>query len=104
MDQIKEKQMQIQVNQTLKNITWRDSGIPTLTQQASTSKPKKVIVTEDYPQDFILDFDDVVTKENGHKLNCTCKKCLKIPRSDEVKVISSIETEPYIQPLSKKRY
>ena len=38
MDQIKEKQIQIQINQTLKNITWKESGIPTLTQQAVSAK------------------------------------------------------------------
>jgi hypothetical protein len=80
MDQ-QEKQVQIQVNQSLKNITWKESGIPTLTQQAEQQKLKPVKLQTEYPNDFILDFDSIPTNENGHKLDCTCKTCIKISRA-----------------------
>jgi len=103
MDQQEEKQVQIQINQSLKNITWKESGIPTLTQQAVPSASTKLNTKSEYPDDFILDFDDIPTKKNGHKLDCTCKACIKIPRSEEAKSPSSLKADVYITPLNKKR-
>ena len=107
MDQIKEKQIQIQVNQTLKNITWKDSGIPTLTQQAVSPKKEsntEVKKTESYPDDFILDFDKAVTKENGHQLDCTCKACVSSPKSNKVQTLAAMKAEPCLHPLNKRRF
>lgn len=104
MDQQEEKQVQIQINQSLKNITWTESGIPTLTQQAFKSESKKGEVKTDYPKDFILDFDRIVTQKNGHKLDCTCKQCLAVPKSNETKALSSVKIEQNLEPLNKKRF
>jgi hypothetical protein len=104
MDQQKEKQVQIQVNQSLKNITWKESGIPTLTQQAGTPKHTLQGSAGDYPNDFILDFDAVPTKDNGHRLGCTCKKCMKLPRTEEVKALAAMKAETQLHPFNKKRF
>ncbi|MFY0641486.1 MAG: hypothetical protein JXR16_10605 [Bermanella sp.] len=107
MDQIKEKQIQIQVNQTLKNITWKESGIPTLTQQAISPKKEPnndVEKTESYPDDFILDFDTTATKDNGHQLDCTCKVCVSAPKNDKVQTLAAMKAEPCLHPLNKRRF
>ena len=107
MDQIKEKQIQIQINQTLKNITWKESGIPTLTQQAVSAKTEpshNVENKEYYPDDFILDFDMTATKQNGHQLDCTCKACVKAPKSYKVKTLAAMKAEPCLHPLNKRRF
>lgn len=104
MDQEKEKQVQIQINQGLKNITWKESGIPTLTQQAKAPQNSPLNNPYDYPNDFILDFDAIPTKENGHKLGCTCKKCMALPRSEEAKALAGLKPEAVLHPLNKKRF
>jgi hypothetical protein len=54
--------------------------------------------------DFILDFDAIPTKKNGHKLGCTCKKCMALPRSEEAKALAGLKPEAVLHPLNKKRF
>lgn len=106
MDQ-KHIQKQIQRNMSLKNKTWKESGIPTLTQPAqfiSTPKTTKSDIKPDYSEEFILDFDHAPLNANGHKIDCTCKNCIKAPRSQEVNVFSSMKADPVKNPLSKRRH
>lgn len=102
MDQ-QQKQKRIQNNQKLKGVTWKESGIPTLTQLAQTSN-KKNTESKDYPDDFILDFDNVPVKENGHRLECSCKQCLPKPKTGEAKVLSSVKAEEGIKPLNRREF
>lgn len=102
MDSTKEKEIQIQVNQTLKNITWKESGIPTLTQQALTPQ-REVRKEEIYPDDFILDFDMPPTKANGHQFDCTCKTCVSAPKTNKVQILAGMKADPCLHPLNKKR-
>lgn len=103
MDQ-QEKQTRIQKNLELKNITWQEAGIPTLTQQVTKPINKRKNIAFD--DDLIFDFDtDVQPKnQNGHNLDCTCKKCTPKPKSKEFTVLSSIKTEEGIKPLNRKRF
>lgn len=111
MDQ-KQLQKQIQRNLSLKNITWKESGIPTLTQAimqhagttTSPSKKKKADTSSEFSDDFILDFDSAPLNSNGHKLDCSCKNCIRTPRSQEVTVLSSMKADPVKNPLNKKRH
>jgi len=102
MDQ-QQKQFLIEHNLQLKNITWKEAGIPTLTNLVLKPQAKKP-VTEDYPDDFILDFDEHPLKANGHQLNCTCKQCVPKPQSNEPRVLASVKTEEGITPLNRKRF
>ncbi len=106
MDQ-KQIQKQIQRNLSLKNKTWKESGIPTLTQPAPFISPIKNTKSDtgsDYSDEFILEFEQAPLNANGHKIDCTCKNCTKAPRSLEVTVLSSMKADPVKNPLNKKRH
>ena len=102
MDQ-QQKQSLIQHNQQLKGITWKEAGIPTLTNLVYKPIVQKPVM-ETYPDDFILDFDDQPVKENGHQINCSCKQCLPKPKSDDPRVLAFAKTEEGIRPLNNKRF
>lgn len=99
----KEIQRKIKNNIALKDVTWNEAGIPTLTQQALTKKQQAhKQASSSYSDEFILDLDSEPTNENGHKLDCTCKKCSKVPRMTEVRALSSMKADPVKNPLNKK--
>ena len=101
MDQ-QQKQIRIQQNQALKGVTWKESGIPTLTQQVDAptkTKPK----VDSYPDDFILDFDAAPVKDNGHRMDCTCRQCLPRPKSSDATILPKVKAEEGIKPLTKNR-
>ena len=100
--QIDEKDTMIEINQSLKGITWDDSDVPTLTSQAAEKS-----VTEDkesYSFDIIEDFLPETETLYGHKPDCTCIKCQPKKAFNTASPLASIPVEKGIQPLSKKRF
>ncbi len=95
-----ERNTLIEMNQSLKGITWSESKIPTLTNLAdnkSITKEKAELIF-----DLIEDFIPRANTANGHQPNCSCIKCQPKQHHRSVSPLASISIETNIQPLNKK--
>ncbi len=109
---IEEKDTLIEINQSLKGITWNDSEVPTLTSQADeiikspqegTEKVVRKTIQTKLSLDIIEDFLPKTNTKNGHQLDCTCIKCQPKKAYEPASPLVSISIEKDIKPLSKKR-
>lgn len=98
----KEKEIQIEINQSLKGVTWDESDIPTLTSQAQSASQSEE--KSAFSFDIIEDFLPEISTENGHQPNCSCIKCQPKQAYDSASPLASIPVEKGISPLNKKRF
>ena len=102
---IDEKDTLIEINQSLKGITWNDSEVPTLTSQAEEKSESVEVVqaAAEFSFDIIEDFLPESNTLNGHQPNCTCIKCQPKKVYESASPLASIPIEKGIKPLSKRR-
>jgi hypothetical protein len=81
---IKETKAMIEINQSIKGISWDETDIPTLTNMAIQEDIAKKEDSAEISFELLEDFLPNNLTANGHMAKCTCIKCSpKIKKSDK---------------------
>jgi hypothetical protein len=96
---IKETKALIEINQSIKGISWEETEIPTLTNMADKDSQE----LEVSGLGLIDDSKPEKRKPNGHKPNCTCIKCSPKNGNKSSPILNRVEIEAH-DPFNKKKY
>jgi hypothetical protein len=72
---IKETKAMIEINQSIKGISWDETDIPTLTNMATQEDIAQKEDSAEISFELLEDFLPNNLTANGHLANCTCIKC-----------------------------
>lgn len=72
---IKETKAMIEINQSIKGISWDETDIPTLTNMVTPKDIAKKEEGETISFELLEEFLPNNLTANGHMANCTCIKC-----------------------------
>lgn len=102
---IKETKALIEINQSIKGISWEETEVPTLTNVADKdlNQDQNSKELEMASLDLIDDSVQENLRPNGHKLNCTCIKCSPKNREKSSPLLNRLEVESNV-PFNKKKY